>query len=144
MTGTGTGIGGDERPATTGPQQVDIPPDGGDRHGELGRVRVANEVVAQIAALTALGVRGVHAMYQAGGSQQIDRILRRGSAHKGVRVALQADSSLRLDLFVVMEAGTELPRMGAEVQRRVAENIDKQLGLELAEVNVFISEVAFA
>jgi len=125
------------------PQQVDITADDSERHGQMGRVRVANEVVAQIAALTALEVAGVHAMYYAAASQQIDRILRRGSAHKGVRVALQPDDSLRLDLFVVMEAGTDLPRMGAEVQSRVAENIEKQLGLQLAEVNVFISEVNF-
>jgi uncharacterized alkaline shock family protein YloU len=122
--------------------QYDIPPAEGMRQ-RLGATRVANEVVAQIAALTALDVPGVHAMYHAGGSQQIDRILRRGSAHKGVRVEMLPDDSLRLDLYVVMEAGTDLPRMGGEVQRRTAENIDKQLGLELAEINVFISEVNF-
>jgi uncharacterized alkaline shock family protein YloU len=122
--------------------QYDIPPAEGMRQ-RLGATRVANEVVAQIAALTALDVPGVHAMYHAGGAQQIDRILRRGSAHKGVRVEMLPDDSLRLDLYVVMEAGTDLPRMGGEVQRRVAENIEKQLGLELAEVNVFISEVNF-
>ncbi len=127
----------------SGPQtlQYDIPADSGRQR--LGATRVANEVVAQIAALTALEVGGVHAMYHAGGAQQIDRILRRGSAHKGVRVEMLPDDSLRLDLYVVMEAGTDLPVMGAEVQRRVAENIERQLGLDLAEVNVFISEVNF-
>lgn len=123
------------------PQQVDIPDARGRQR--LGAVRVANEVVGQIAALTALEVGGVHAMYAAHGGQSLDRILRRGSAHKGVRVGMRPDDTLELDLFIVMEAGTDLPVMGAEVQRRVAENIVKQLGLELAEINVFISEVNF-
>lgn len=115
-------------------------PDGRER---LGTTRVANEVVARIAALAALEVKGVAAMYQASG-QQLDRILRRPVAHRGVRVELLPDDTLRLDLNVVMEAGTDLPAMGAEVQRRVADAIDKMLGLGLREVNVFVSEVVFA
>jgi uncharacterized alkaline shock family protein YloU len=110
----------------------------------LGTVRVANEVVARISALAALEVDGVHAMYQAGGSQQLDRILRRPAAHRGVRVELLDDDRLRLDLFVVMEAGTHLPVMGATVQSRVADAIDRMLGLAIAEVNVFVSEVVFS
>ncbi len=110
----------------------------------LGTVRVANEVVARISALAALEVDGVHAMYQAGGSQQLDRILRRPAAHRGVRVELLDDDRLQLDLFVVMEAGTHLPVMGATAQRRVADAIDRMLGLAIAEVNVFVSEVVFS
>jgi uncharacterized alkaline shock family protein YloU len=111
----------------------------------LGTVRVANEVVARISALAALEVDGVHAMYQTGGgSQQLDRIRRRPAAHRGVRVELLDDDRLRLDLYVVMEAGTHLPVMGATVQRRVADAIDRMLGLAIAEVNVFVSEVIFS
>jgi uncharacterized alkaline shock family protein YloU len=120
------------------PLQLAEPP-GRDR---LGTVRVANEVVAWIAALAALEVPGVHAMYQAGG-QHVDRILRRPAAHRGVRVVMQPDDTLQLDLHVVMEAGADLPQMGADVQRRVSRAIEKMLGLELAEVNVYVNEVVF-
>jgi uncharacterized alkaline shock family protein YloU len=117
---------------------------GGGGRERLGTVRVANEVVARISALAALEVDGVHAMYQASGSQQLDRILRRPAAHRGVKVELLDDDRLRLDVFVVMEAGTQLPVMGATVQRRVADAIDRMLGLAIAEVNVFVSEVVFS
>jgi len=80
----------------------------------LGTTRVANEVVAWIAALAALEVPGVHAMYQAGG-QTVDRILRRPAAHRGVKVVMQPDDTLQIDMHVVMEAGADLPEMGAEV-----------------------------
>jgi uncharacterized alkaline shock family protein YloU len=115
---------------------------GSDGRERLGTTRVANEVVARIAALAALEVPGVAAMYQASG-QQLDRILRRPVAHRGVRVELLPDDTLKIDLNVVMEAGTDLPAMGGEVQRRVADAIDKMLGLGLNEVNVFVSEVVF-
>lgn len=108
----------------------------------LGAIRVANEVVARIAALSALEAPGVVALYHPAG-QSLERILRRGAAHHGVRVELLSDDRLRLDVYVVIEAGTDVPRMGAEVQQRVADAIDKMLGLGVAEVNVFVSEVVF-
>ena len=110
----------------------------------LGTTRVANEVVAWIAALAALEVDGVHAMYQSGGGPQIDRILRRSVAHRGVRVVMQPDDTLQIDMHVVMEAGAARHEMGAEVQRRVARAIEKMLGLDLTEVNVYVNEVVFA
>jgi uncharacterized alkaline shock family protein YloU len=114
---------------------------GGDGREATGATRVANEVVASIAALAALQVDGVDAMYHPAG-QQIDRILRRVYAHRGVRVELN-DEGLHLDLWVVIRAGGSVPVIGAEVQRRVADAVDRMLGLRVAEVNVFVSEVIF-
>ena len=107
----------------------------------LGTTRVANEVVASIAALAALQVQGVAAMYHPG-AQPIDRIVRRSQAHRGVRVELR-EAALHVDLWIVMEAGGNVPLVGAAVQRRVAEAIDRMLAMRVAEVNVFVSEVIF-
>ena len=113
----------------------------GDDRGTLGVTRVANDVVAWIAALTALQVDGVHAMYRPGG-QSIERILRRRVAHRGARVELR-DDGLRIDLWIVMEAGANVAAVGAEVQGAVGDAIRRMLGLPLAAVNVFVSEVVF-
>ena len=113
----------------------------GDGRGAIGATRVANDVVAWIAALTALQVRGVHAMYRPSG-QSIDRILRRRVAHRGARVELR-DDGLRIDLWIVMEAGANVAAIGAEVQRSVGDAIRRMLGMPLAAINVFISEVVF-
>jgi uncharacterized alkaline shock family protein YloU len=114
---------------------------GGER--PLGVTRVANEVVAWIAVLTALQVPGVHAMYQAAG-QSLERVLRRASAHRGARVELRDDSTLEIDLHVVLLAGHSAPRVGAEIQRRVADAVERMLGLRVASIDVHISEVVFA
>lgn len=107
-----------------------------------GTTRVANQVVASIAALAALDVSGVHAMYQPG-AQPLERITRRAQAHRGVRVDF-IDGALRLDVYIVVEAGSNVQRVGSEVQRRVVDAVDRMLDLSVAEVNVFISEVVFA
>ncbi|HYA01148.1 MAG TPA: Asp23/Gls24 family envelope stress response protein [Candidatus Binatia bacterium] len=114
----------------------------GDGRPPLGVTRVANEVVAWIAALTALQVPGVHAMYQAAG-QSLERILRRPYAHRGARVQVRDGSTLDIDLFVVLLAGHSAPRVGAEVQRRVADALGRMLGLEVGNIDVHISEVVF-
>ena len=113
----------------------------GDDRGTLGVTRVANDVVAWIAALTALQVDGVHAMSRPGG-QSIERILRRRVAHRGARVELR-DDGLRIDLWIVMEAGANVAAVGAHVQRAVGDAIRRMLGLPLEAVNVFVSEVVF-
>lgn len=107
----------------------------------LGTTRVANQVVASIAALAALGVNGVHAMYHPG-AQPLERITRRAQAYRGVRVDF-IDGALRLDMYIVVEAGGNVQSIGSEVQRRVVDAVDRMLDLRLAEVNVFVSEVVF-
>jgi len=126
---------------TRTPSGAGVQIDDGRGRDAIGATRVANEVVASIAALAALQVDGVNAMYQPAG-QQIDRILRRAYAHRGVRVDLVADA-LHLDLWIVVEAGGTVPAIGADVQRRVVDAVERMLGLRVAEVNVFVSEVIY-
>ena len=114
-----------------------------DLRGPLGVTRVANEVVAWIAVLTALQVEGVHAMYQAAG-QSLERILRRSAAHRGARVELRDEGTLDIDLWVVVLSGHSVPKVGAEVQQRVADAVERMLGLDVGTINVHVSEVVFA
>jgi uncharacterized alkaline shock family protein YloU len=126
--------------ASAGPATDGGRPDG---RRPLGVTRVTNEVVAWIAVLTALQVPGVHAMYQAVG-QSLERILRRSHAHRGARVELRDDSTLDVDLWVVVVSGHSVPKVGSEVQHRVADAVERMLGLQVGTINVHVSEVVFA
>lgn len=128
-------------PTATAEPALELP--GEDGRASPGSIRVANEVVAWIAALAALDVDGVRAMYRPGG-QQIDRILRRPVAHRGVRVRLHEDSTLTIDVWIVMDSGSSVPAVGAQVQEAIARAIERMLEMRLAAVNVFVSEVIFA
>ncbi len=107
----------------------------------LGSVKVANEVIAHIASLTATQVQGVAAMYEAG-SRDGGRVLEAAWAYKGVRVDSSSDS-LQLDLFLVVDHSARVPAVAAEVQRQVADAIDKMLGLDVRQVNIFIGDIRF-
>ena len=106
-----------------------------------GRVKVANEVIAQIAAMTALQVPGIAGV--ADNTNQITRVIRRGGIHKGVRVELDGDERLRLQLFVVAKSGKNLPDLAARVQQDVVAAVDRMLGLSTSSVDVYFVDVRF-
>jgi uncharacterized alkaline shock family protein YloU len=106
-----------------------------------GRVKVANEVIAQIAAMTALHIPGVAGV--ADRSNQITRVIRRGGLHKGVRVELTDEDTLKLQVLLVAYSGRNLPELAAEVQKRVIAAVDRMLGLKTSNVDVFFADVRF-
>jgi uncharacterized alkaline shock family protein YloU len=106
-----------------------------------GRVKVANEVIAQIAAMTALQVPGVAGV--ADRTNQITRVIRRGGIHKGVRVELDGEDTLRLQLFLVGDSGKNLPDLASRVQQDVVAAVDRMLGLSTSSVDVYFVDVRF-
>jgi uncharacterized alkaline shock family protein YloU len=106
-----------------------------------GRVKVANEVIAQIAAMTALQIPGVAGV--ADRSNQITRVIRRGGLHKGVRVELVDEDTLKMQVFLVAYSGRNLPELAAEVQKQVIAAVDRMLGLKTDKVDVFFADVRF-
>ncbi|MFN2462541.1 MAG: Asp23/Gls24 family envelope stress response protein [Candidatus Dormibacteria bacterium] len=107
-----------------------------------GNVKVANEVIAQIAALTALQVSGVSGLADRTG--KFPRVIRRGGIHKGVKLEMVSATDLRMNIYLVAESGRNLPALASEVQSRVAGAVDRMLGLNTTAVDVFFADVRFA
>src|SRR6266699_2242072 len=72
----------------------------------LGSVKVANEVIANIASLTACQVQGIVGMYQAK-ARDGHRVLPASSSHKGARVDLGADAEVADAARTLIEGGRE-------------------------------------
>ena len=77
-------------------------------NGALGAVRVANEVIASIAALAACEVEGVDSMDEAAARHFGDWV-RRQSAHRGVRVHIEGDRSIHLEVFISVDSDAKPP-----------------------------------
>src|ERR1700674_5565626 len=112
-------------------------------NGSLGAVRVANEGIASIAALAAWDVGGEEGMDE-GLGRQFGDFVRRQAAHRGVRVHIEGDRSIHLEVFITVASEAKLADVAAAVQANVVEATERMLGLEVGEVNVFVSSVAFA
>lgn len=107
-----------------------------------GAVRVANEVIASIAAMAAQEIDGVTGMDEAHARRMADWI-KRQTAHDGVRVLVDTEKSIHLEVFLTVDAKAVIPGVAEQVQANVVEAVERMLGLDVAEVNVFVSSISF-
>jgi uncharacterized alkaline shock family protein YloU len=114
----------------------------GTREPILGTVRVANEVIASIACLAARDVDGVVNVDQ-GSARHFGDWIKRETAHNGVRVAVDSERRLHLEVFLVAQSSAHLHQLAGKVQDNVVEAVERILGLDVAEVDVFVSSVSF-
>ena len=103
------------------------------RREQLGRVIVAQSVLASVVEMTALTVPGVVRLVPRG----------RFSGRTGGRTVTIAveGNAVRADLGIVVAIGTDVATIGATVRRQVAAAIERLLGMEARAVNVVVWDV---
>lgn len=112
--------------------------DFGSGHAQ-GTTTIAPGVLVTIARLTALGVPGVAAMAHVPGGA--NRLFRRGSG-EGVRIEV-SDNSVDVDLFLVLDQGTNVRDVSRNVQAEVARAIELMVGMQVSKVDVHIEDVDY-
>lgn len=113
--------------------------DGMSTDSDFCTVRIAPSVLATIAGLTAMEVPGV--LRTSGGLVSgVSKLVGREDPTRGVRLRVK-DDQVYLDIHVVVEQGADLVRVGNQIQRDVARAIDKMVGLQVAEINVYVQDL---
>lgn len=112
-----------------------------ERSGEIGSIRIADEVVAVIAGLAATEINGVAGM-SGGLAGGIAEILGRKNLSKGVKVEV-GEKEAAVDLFCIVEFGVRIPDVAVQIQENVKKAIESMTGLVVVEVNVHIQGVVF-
>ncbi|TKJ31187.1 MAG: Asp23/Gls24 family envelope stress response protein [Chloroflexi bacterium B3_Chlor] len=104
----------------------------------LGSIEISPVAIASIASQAVLGCYGVVGM--------ASRTIRAGLAEKvhptdtprkGVDVALVEDRII-IDLYVIMEYGVRVSEVAHNIMQSVKFNVEKALGVAVAEVNVYV------
>lgn len=108
----------------------------------LGSIRISEEVVSIIAGLAATQVPGVAGM-SGGVVGGLTEKLGRKNLTKGVKVEV-GEKEAAVDLFMVVDFGSRIPEVAANIQDAVKQAIEKMTGLVVVEVNVNVQGVAFA
>ena len=103
---------------------------------ELGSIRIGADAIAQIVGHTAAECYGVVGMAAKG----FKRLLTRDRLTQGIDVSGTPDG-LRVGLHVVVEHGLNLAEVAATVRSRVAYEIERLTGLQVAAVEVHIEDV---
>jgi uncharacterized alkaline shock family protein YloU len=107
--------------------------------GGIGEVKIADEVVAIIAALAATEVNGVASM---AGNITNELVSKLGAKNlsKGVKLTV-LDNVVTVDLTLNIEFGKNILDTSKKVQERVKSAIESMTGLEVADVNIHIASV---
>lgn len=104
----------------------------------LGTVKIADDVVAMIAGLACMEVKGVGAM-AAMWKELLDRVGVK-SLTKGVKVYVTG-KKVKTDVALLVEYGYNIPAVSQKVQDKVKSAIENMTGLEVTDVNVRIAGV---
>ena len=105
----------------------------------LGEVKIADEVVAIIAALAATEVEGVASM--AGNiTNELVGKLGMKNLSKGVKVDV-TEEHVSVDLSLNIRYGYNIPAVSEQVQEKVSSAIENMTGLTVLDVNIKIAGV---
>lgn len=113
-----------------------------------GSVVFATDVIATIAGLAATEVEGVASMSGGAGSSSLADIFTRKNQNsrnltRGVRVDLGENNSVTIHLTIVVDYGSPIPEVAANIQENVKKAIETMSGLTVSSVDVHVQGVSF-
>lgn len=109
------------------------------REEKAGTVKIADDVVAMIAALAATEVDGIAAMAGNLTNELLSRVGVKGLS-KGARVDVTG-KKVKVELAITMEYGYNIPATCQKVQTKVKSAIENMTGLEVMDVNIRIAGI---
>jgi uncharacterized alkaline shock family protein YloU len=104
---------------------------------KLGRIEIAPAAVATLASQAVLECYGVVGLSSPSLRHGLAEVLRRDDTRRGVEVRL-VDHEIVIDLYVVIEYGTRVSEVAHNVMQSVKFNVEKALGVSVAQVNVHV------
>ena len=108
---------------------------------EYGTIRIADDVIATIAAMAAMEIDGVADM-SGGVTSNITGMLGKKNTSKGVKLEID-NQKANIDLFLITRFGYRMPVIADEVQRKVKTAVEDMTGLAVSAVNIHIQGIVF-
>ena len=103
----------------------------------LGRIEISPNAIASLAGQAVLECYGVVGMANKNLRDGIVEILGRGNYRRGIDVKV-IEHQIYIDLYVVIQHGTRISEVAHGIMNRVKYNVEKSLGLPVAQVNVHV------
>ncbi len=105
-----------------------------------GRIEIHDDVLAEIAGFAALECYGVVGMASPTLRDGVAQLLSRDKLRKGVSVH-SLGNSVKVDLYVVIEHGTNLSQVSHNLSDRVRYVLETQAGVKVDEVDVHVQGI---
>ncbi len=105
-----------------------------------GSVQIANDVLADMAGFAALECYGIVGMASPTLRDGVAQALSREKLRKGVRVTNE-DAGIRVDLYVIIEHGTNLTEVSHNLANRVRYVLTHMADIQVTAVDVHVQGV---
>ena len=109
---------------------------------DQGSIRISEDVVASIAALSASETEGVSGLYSSLTSDIVGFISKKNLS-KGVRIELGDDDTVKVEIGFLALFGYNICDVAKEVQEHVKASIESMTGLRVVEIDVHVGGVTF-
>lgn len=108
---------------------------------DSGKIVFAPDVIATIAGLAAVDVKGVASM-SAGVVEGIVQMLGKKNLSKGVKVEVGSEETA-IDVSIIIEYGYRIREVCTKIQKDIKNAIETMTGLRVTQVNVYVQGIAF-
>ena len=112
------------------------------RHNnENGSVNVSTSVYTDIAGTAAPNCFGVKGMAARSVKDGVYHLLRKESMSKGVKVLVNDDDTITIDLHIMVDNGVNLATLGSSIISQVRYEVTKYTATQVRAVNVYIDSM---
>lgn len=105
-------------------------------------VKISPDVVATIAGVATTEIEGVSGMCNTFAGGLAEKLGAKKNPTKGIKVEIK-ETSVVIDLYIVVEFGIRIPELAWEIQESVKNNVETMTGLLVEKVNVHIDGISF-
>jgi len=112
------------------------------QENQNGAVSMSNSVYTEIAGIAAANCFGVKGMVARSVKDGLYHLLRKEAMGKGVRVQVNEDDSVSIDVHIMVDSGVNMNAVGSSIISEVRYKVQNQTNTEVRDVNVFIDSIA--
>lgn len=108
---------------------------------EKGVITISSDVFTNITGAAATNCYGVKGMAIRSTTDGLVHLLRRESMAKGVKVKVNEDDTISLELHIIVENGVNLMAVSRSIMSEVKYNVSRVTGVEVKSVDVFVDSM---
>ena len=110
---------------------------------ELGEIRISSEVFTAITGAAATNCYGVKGMAVRSKTDGLVHLLKRESMAKGVKVFYNEDSTVSIELHIIVENSVNLVAVCSSIMSEVRYVVSSTTGVQVKSVDVYVDSMRF-
>ena len=108
--------------------------------GDIGTVKIANEVVAAYISNAVTNTEGVAGFYSGFSDTISQTLLGKESKYRGIKIDSN-EKGYTVDIYVILEFGCRIPAVAWAIQKNVKNQLEDIMFLEIESINIHVQGV---